>query len=165
MECQVRLVVQRVSSASVQVDHDTVASIDSGLLVLVAVEHDDADVDSVAAARKVTTLRMFADADGRMNRSVADVGGSILAVSQFTLAADVRRGRRPSFVGAADPEEAVPLFDRFVDECRAAGIRTETGRFGARMEVSLVNDGPVTFVAAEVGAGWADRLTQPLPAR
>lgn len=141
-----RVVAQRVSSASVKVDEAIVASVEHGLLVLVAVQVDDADADAVAAAAKVCALRIFSDSDGKMNLSVADAGGSILAVPQFTLAADVTHGRRPSFVGAAAPDAAVPVFDRFVAECRAAGIPTSEGRFGAHMDVALVNDGPVTII-------------------
>lgn len=147
-----RVLVQRVSSASVSVDETVVASIDHGLVVLVAVEADDTESDAISAASKVCALRIFSDPNGKMNLSIGDVGGSILAVSQFTLAADVKHGRRPSFVGAAGPEVAVPIFDRFVDECREVGVPTSTGRFGAHMDVALVNHGPVTiFVETNSG--------------
>jgi D-tyrosyl-tRNA(Tyr) deacylase len=141
-----RAVVQRVSSAAVTVDGAVVGSIEHGLLVLVGVTHDDGTDDVDALASKLSGLRIFRDEDGRMNRSVADVGGSVLVVSQFTLYGDVRRGRRPSFGPAADPDEAEPLIERFVARIGDAGIPVAEGRFGAMMSVSLVNDGPVTLI-------------------
>jgi D-tyrosyl-tRNA(Tyr) deacylase len=140
-----RAVVQRVTRASVRVDGRPIASIDRGLLVLVGVGTDDGDADAVALAEKVAALRVFRDADGKMNRSVGEVGGSVLVVSQFTLLADVRRGRRPSFVAAAEPVVAEQLVELFVSTIAAEGIPVSLGRFGAHMEVELVNDGPVTI--------------------
>jgi D-tyrosyl-tRNA(Tyr) deacylase len=134
-------VVQRVSSASVSVDGDVVASIGPGLLVLLGVAVGDGDEEADRLARKIRALRVFEDEDGRMNRSVDDVGGEILCVSNFTLYGDTRKGNRPSFVDAARPEAAEPLFERVRAALGAAG-----GRFGARMAVALVNDGPVTLL-------------------
>lgn len=141
-----RLVVQRVRRASVDVDGDRIAEIERGLLLLVGIAPEDADVDLRKAAGKIVDLRIFEDDAGKMNRSLRDVGGQLLAVSQFTLYGDTRKGRRPSFVGAAAPEVAEPLFDALVDAIRAQGVRVETGRFGAKMAVELVNDGPVTLL-------------------
>ena len=141
-----RLVLQRVTRASVTVDDAVVGSIDAGLLILVGVAEDDNEAQADALARKVAGLRIFADSDGRFNESVRDVGGSALVVSQFTLHADVRKGRRPSFVQAARPEVAEPLVDRFAETLRNQGIHVETGVFGAAMSVELVNDGPFTIV-------------------
>lgn len=143
-----RLVLQRVSSAAVRVDGETVGRIGRGLLALVGVEPGDGPKTAAAAAAKIGHLRVFADERGHMNLDLAQVGGAVLVVSQFTLAASLERGRRPSFVGAAPPEIAEPLVERIVAELRAAGHAVETGRFGAHMEVELVNDGPVTFVLA-----------------
>lgn len=123
-----------------------VGEIDRGLLLLVGFAPDD-DVSRLAwMTEKLATLRIFPDEDGRMNRSVQDAGGSILVVSQFTLYGDARKGRRPSFVGAAGPDIAIPLYERFIELLRETGLRIETGRFGASMEVELVNDGPVTLI-------------------
>lgn len=141
-----RAVVQRVSRAEVVVDGESVGSIGPGLAVLVGVGPDDSSADSAALAAKLTGLRIFADEEGKMNRSVADIGGSVLVVSQFTLYGDVRRGRRPSFVNAAPPEIAEPLVDELVAHLESAGVTTATGRFGANMAVSLTNDGPVTIL-------------------
>ena len=141
-----RAVVQRVSRAAVTVERVTVGEIGTGLAVLVGVTHGDTESDSVALADKLKGLRIFPDSEGRMNRSVEDVGGAILVVSQFTLFGDARKGRRPSFVDAADPEVAEPLITTVVDRISDSGIPTATGRFGARMEVTIVNDGPVTMV-------------------
>lgn len=123
-----------------------VGSVDVGVLVLLAVVDGDEASDAEVLADKIAHLRIFADEEGRMNRSVIDVEGGALVVSQFTLAADVRRGRRPSFTAAAAPELAAPMVERFADELRARGIPTDTGAFGAMMDVALVNDGPVTIV-------------------
>jgi len=142
----VRIVLQRVSRAAVAVDGDETGSIEYGLLVLVGVAAGDTNADALAAAAKVVGMRIFTDGDGKMNRSVADVGGSVLAVSQFTLLADLRKGRRPSFVSAARPDEAIPILETFTDAIEAAGITVEHGRFGAHMQVDLTNDGPVTIV-------------------
>lgn len=141
-----RVVLQRVARAAVRVDGQTIGEIGPGLLALVGVAAgDDAEtVDKIAA--KVAGLRIFADAEGRFNESVAEIGGAVLVVSQFTLIADVRKGRRPSFTGAARPEQAEPLVERFTAQLAAAGVPTASGRFGAMMEVELVNDGPFTVV-------------------
>jgi D-aminoacyl-tRNA deacylase len=142
-----RIVLQRVKEASVTVDGDRISAIGPGLLLLVGVAQGDGESEADWLAEKVAGLRIMADEEGKMNRSVRDVGGAILAVSQFTLLADTRKGKRPSFVGAAPPEEATRLFDYFCERLRAAGVhQVETGRFGAVMDVSLVNDGPVTIV-------------------
>jgi D-tyrosyl-tRNA(Tyr) deacylase len=141
-----RVVIQRVSRAQVSVGQEVVGSIDQGLLVLVGVRADDELADVVFLVNKVLDLRIFADDDGKMNRSVRDVGGGLLLVSQFTLYGDCRKGRRPSFVGAANPEHARGVYGQFVEQVRASGLRTETGIFAADMAVELVNDGPVTFI-------------------
>jgi D-tyrosyl-tRNA(Tyr) deacylase len=142
----VRAVVQRVASASVVVDGEVVGQIERGLLVLLGVGTDDADVDAVALAEKITGLRVFEDEAGKMNLALNDVGGQMLVVSQFTLFGDCRKGRRPSFVEAARPEKAELLYETFVAEIRGQGIHVETGRFQTHMDVSLVNDGPVTLL-------------------
>jgi D-tyrosyl-tRNA(Tyr) deacylase len=142
----VRLVVQRVSRAAVAVADETVGAIGNGLLVLAGVGRDDTEAAARRLASKVAGLRIFPDDEGKMNRSLTDVGGEALVVSQFTLYGDARKGFRPSFVEAARPELAVPLLQVFVDELRSAGIEVAEGRFGAHMEVSLVNDGPVTIL-------------------
>jgi D-tyrosyl-tRNA(Tyr) deacylase len=142
----VRIVLQRVSRASVTVDGSVSGAIGAGLLVLVGVEPSDSDEDIERAVEKVINTRVFPDQEGRMNLSLADTGGSALVVSQFTLLGDVRKGRRPSYTGAAPPEMAEPMIDSMVDRLRSAGVHTETGVFGAAMEVELVNSGPVTLV-------------------
>lgn len=141
-----RAVVQRVSSASVRVDGRLTGAIDTGLLVLLGVGSQDgvADVEYVAA--KIHDLRIFPDDAGKMNRDVAEAGGAVLLVSQFTLFGDARNGRRPSYIGAAPPELAVALYEGVASALRARGLRVETGEFRAHMEVSLVNDGPVTIL-------------------
>jgi D-aminoacyl-tRNA deacylase len=141
----VRALIQRVIEASVEVDGDRVAAIGAGLLVLVAAGAGDGPGDPAQLAAKVARLRIFADADGRMNRSLTDVGGEALVVSQFTLYADVRRGNRPGFTDAAAPAIGEQLVDAFAAELRALGVPVATGRFGAHMHVALVNDGPVTI--------------------
>ena len=141
-----RAVLQRVRRARVLVEGDAVGSIDGGLLVLLGVAPADS-VDQVRwMADKVVGLRVFADEDGKMNLDVLEAGGSILVVSQFTLFGDCKKGRRPSFTGAATPEIAIPLYEAFVVAIRAHGVLAETGRFGADMQVELVNDGPVTLI-------------------
>jgi len=142
----VRIVVQRVTRASVDVDELRIAEIDCGLLLLVGIAAADAGIDLDKVAHKIVTLRVFADAEGKMNRSLLDVGGTVLAVSQFTLYGETRKGRRPSFVDAAPPEIAEPLFDRFVAAIAGQGVPVQTGRFGAKMAVELTNDGPVTLI-------------------
>jgi D-aminoacyl-tRNA deacylase len=141
-----RAVVQRVSRADVTVDGAVVGSIGAGLLVLLGVAGGDGEAEAAAIADKIAGLRIFPDEDGKMNRSVVESAGSVLLVSQFTLLADTRRGRRPSFDAAAHPDAAEPLVDRAALELVERGVPVETGRFGARMLVSLVNDGPVTLV-------------------
>lgn len=141
-----RAVVQRVSRARVTVDGEVAGEIGPGLLVLVGVAQGDSEAAADYLADKVAGLRVFEDDAGKMNRSVAEAGGAVLAVSQFTLFGDVRRGKRPSFDGAARPDLARRLFDYFVERVRAAGLRCETGRFQGMMQVELVNDGPVTIL-------------------
>jgi D-tyrosyl-tRNA(Tyr) deacylase len=142
-----RVVVQRVGNASVSVDGALLSHIEGGLLLLVGIGRDDAEADLLWMARKIPNLRIFEDEAGKMNRSVRDVGGAILAVSQFTLYADASRGNRPGFSAAALPETALGLFGRFVELLREeSGLVVETGLFGADMQVSLVNDGPVTIL-------------------
>ena len=142
-----KIVLQRVKSASVTVSGEEVSGIGAGLLLLVGVAKGDGETQSAWLAEKVAGLRVFADAEGKMNLSVKDTGGEVLAVSQFTLLADTRKGKRPSFVGAAQPEEAEPLFERFCELLYERGVRSvRKGSFGAMMDVALVNDGPVTIV-------------------
>jgi len=141
-----RAVLQRVGRASVTVGGEVVGRIGAGWLVLLGVAKGDADDDADRLAEKVAVLRAFEDDDGKMNRSVAEAGGSVLVVSQFTLLADCRTGRRPGFADAAEPAEAERLYLRFVDRVRAAGLDVETGVFRADMQVELVNDGPVTLL-------------------
>lgn len=141
-----RAVVQRVSRAIVTVSGSTAGEIGLGLLVLLGVGHDDIEADATYLAEKIFGLRIFEDQDGKMNRSVAEVGGSVLTVSQFTLYGDVRKGKRPSFDAAAPPEPARRLYEFFVEHIRAAGLRCETGRFQEMMRVELVNEGPVTIL-------------------
>ena len=141
-----RAVIQRVERASVSVEGEIRGQIGAGFLVLIGVEAGDGDADFRYIAEKVPNLRVFEDEQGKMNRSLLDVGGELLAVSQFTLLGDARGGRRPSFITAARPETADPMYERLVADWRARGIRVETGVFGAHMKVSLVNDGPVTIL-------------------
>ena len=141
-----RALLQRVSRASVRVGEETIASIGPGLLILVGVGHSDTEASAEGLARRVTELRIFADDEGRTNRSILDLGGSALVVSQFTLFADTSRGRRPGFTDAAPPELAERLYLRFAEGLRAAGVAdVQTGSFGAEMAVELVNDGPFTI--------------------
>ena len=141
-----RLVVQRVGQASVRIDDRVVGEIGPGAVVLAGIGRDDTPELVDRMADKLTGLRYFEDTEGRTNLAVAEVGGSLLVVSQFTLYADLRRGRRPGFTDAAQPDLAVPLLDRFVERLRATGISVQTGRFGAEMAVELVNDGPFTLI-------------------
>lgn len=141
-----RIVVQRVSRASVGVDGKTVGSIEAGLLVLVGVAAGDTEADALTAAGKIVAMRIFSDANGKMNVSVAEAGGSVLLVPQFTLLGDVRKGRRPAFSAAAARGDAVPILEALSAAVEAAGVPVEHGRFGAHMTVDLVNDGPVTIV-------------------
>ncbi len=140
-----RALLQRVSRAEVRVDDETIGAIGPGLVVLLGVGPDDDPVVAESLARKVAELRIFADDEGRTNRSLLDVGGEALVVSQFTLFADTRRGRRPGFTGAALPEQAIPLYERFAGALEAVGVTVARGRFGAEMQVELVNDGPFTI--------------------
>jgi D-tyrosyl-tRNA(Tyr) deacylase len=141
-----RACVQRVSRAEVVVDSETVGRIDLGLLVLLGVSQDDTRDDAIYLADKIVELRIFPDDDGKMNRSLAENAGAMLVVSQFTLYGDCRKGRRPSFIDAAPPEKGETLYLEFVAAARAKGIEVATGRFRAHMDVSLVNDGPVTML-------------------
>jgi D-tyrosyl-tRNA(Tyr) deacylase len=141
-----RAVVQRVSRAKATVAGEITGHIGHGLLVLLGVGHEDTEAGADYLADKIVGLRIFEDDAGKMNRSVAEVGGAVLAVSQFTLYGDVRKGKRPSFDDAARPEMARTLYERFVSRVRASGLRCETGRFQEMMEVELVNDGPVTIL-------------------
>ena len=141
-----RAVVQRVSRAQVTVNGEIAGEIGVGLLVLLGVGQDDTETDATYLAGKIAGLRVFEDAEGKMNRSVQDVGGSVLVVSQFTLYGDVRRGKRPSFDATAPPEKAQLLYELFIAQIRAAGLRCETGRFQEMMQVELVNEGPVTIL-------------------
>ena len=141
-----RAVLQRVSRASVEVDGTLVGKIGAGWLVLLGVAQGDTSGDAAKLAEKVVQLRAFEDEQGKMNRNVAEAGGSVLVVSQFTLLADCRGGRRPSFTDAAGPEDAERLYLEFVEKVRAAGLETATGTFRAMMNVELVNEGPVTFL-------------------
>jgi D-tyrosyl-tRNA(Tyr) deacylase len=141
-----RAVVQRVSRARVTVNGETTGEIGLGLLVLLGVGQADTEADAAYLAEKVSGLRVFEDAQGKMNRSVQDVVGSVLAVSQFTLYGDERRGKRPSFDAAAVPQKARQLYEFFVERIRASGLKCETGRFQEMMKVELVNDGPVTIL-------------------
>ena len=141
-----RIILQRVSRAEVRIGERSTGRIGRGFLLLVGFSTSDGDAQVEWMADKVIGLRLFADADDKMNLSLSDVGGSLLVVSQFTLYGDASRGRRPSFVDAARPELAVPLYERFIELLRSAGAVVETGEFGAMMNVELVNDGPVTLI-------------------
>lgn len=137
--------LQRVTQAKVEVDHTTVGEIGAGLLILLGVEHADTEAKARKLASRIAAYRMFSDADGKMNESLLDQGLSALVVSQFTLAADTRKGRRPSFSSAATPEQARQLYQVFCEALEEQGVKVETGQFAADMQVSLINDGPVTF--------------------
>jgi D-aminoacyl-tRNA deacylase len=150
----VRAVVQRVSRARVDVDAETVGAIDAGLCVLLSVGPDDDEAVAQRLAGRIATLRIFPDAAGRMNLNLANSGGAVLVVSQFTLHADTSRGHRPSFVRAAPPDRAAELYDVFVAALRHLGHHVETGSFGAHMAVELVNDGPVTLVLTSAEPEW-----------
>ena len=148
-----RVLIQRVARAAVHIDGETVASIGPGLLVLVAFKTGDSDSDLAWMAEKITHLRIFEDDAGKMNRSLLDVGGEALAVSQFTLYGDARKGRRPSFDASAPADHARPLFEKFVDNLASRGIMTRVGRFQAVMQVELVNDGPASTTTGKVAVG------------
>ena len=141
-----RVLLQRVTNAAVRVDHEVVGRIERGFLLLVGFTAGDGEAQLIWMADKVVGLRLFPDADDKMNLPLADVGGALLVVSQFTLYGDAAAGRRPSFIAAARPEIAEPLYNRFVELLRERGMQVETGRFGAMMQVKLVNDGPVTLM-------------------
>ena len=141
-----RSVIQRVNGASVEVDGKVIGSIGKGILVLLGVCDDDTEKDMVWLADKITGLRIFTDADDKMNLSLDDVSGELLVVSQFTLYGDCRKGKRPSFVGAGKPDFANDMYEKFVEYCRGKVSKVETGEFGADMKVSLENDGPVTLI-------------------
>lgn len=141
-----RAIIQRVQKASVTVEQQIVGEIGQGLLVLLGIGHSDSQDEAHSLAEKIAQMRIFADADGKFDRSVIDVGGSVLVVSQFTLYADTRRGRRPSFTDAARPEQAEPLVQSFCEALQGMGLPTATGQFGAHMDVALINDGPVTIM-------------------
>lgn len=141
-----RAVIQRVKSASVTVDGELVSEIDTGLLIFIGIAHDDTEAEIDYIANKVANLRIFEDADGKMNCSLLDIGGSALVVSQFTLYGDCRKGRRPSFISAARPEIANELYEKFISALEKLNILTKGGTFQAMMDVQLVNDGPVTIL-------------------
>ena len=141
-----RAVVQRVKQSTVRIDNEIVGQIGSGLMVLLGVAKGDTAKDADYLANKIINLRIFEDQDRKMNRSLLETGGELLAVSQFTLLADCRKGRRPSFIEAAEPEKATDLYETFVNMVRAKGVAVQTGRFRAMMEVALINDGPVTII-------------------
>jgi D-aminoacyl-tRNA deacylase len=149
-----RAVVQRVSRASVTVAGEAVGSIDGGLCVLLSIGPDDDEAVANRLAGRIATLRIFPDSDGRMNQDLAAAGGAVLVVSQFTLHADTSRGHRPSFIRAAAPDQAIRLCETFVAALRDLGHPVETGRFGAHMDVALVNDGPVTLVLTSGEPDW-----------
>ena len=141
-----KAVIQRVSEANVKVDGNIVGEISKGLLLLIGIDEEDEKNDADWLVQKILSLRIFGDEEGKLNRSVMDISGGILCISQFTLIADYKKGNRPSFIKAAKPEKAVPLFDYFKTEISKSGLKTESGIFGADMKVSLLNDGPVTIV-------------------
>lgn len=141
-----KIVIQRVSQASVEVEQKIVGEIKQGLMLLIGVEETDTQEDADWLVKKILDLRIFSDAEGKMNLSVKDIGGEILCISQFTLMADYKKGNRPSFIRAARPDHAVPMFEYFKDLIKSSGLKTESGIFGADMKVRLLNDGPVTIV-------------------
>lgn len=141
-----KAVIQRVTHASVEVENQIVGQISSGLLLLIGVDESDTQEDASWLAQKILSLRIFSDAEGKLNLSVKDTGGEVLCISQFTLFADYKKGNRPSFIKAARPETAIPLFEFFKKELKKSDLKIESGIFGADMKVSLLNDGPVTLV-------------------
>ena len=141
-----RAVVTRVKSASVEIDGKIVGKTDGGFLVLLGVKTGDTETECEKLISKICQLRVFEDEEGKMNRSLAEVGGSLLVISQFTLYADCKKGNRPSFIAAARPDTAIPLYEMFIKGCRDRGFHVETGEFGADMQVASVNDGPVTII-------------------
>lgn len=141
-----KIVIQRVSESSVKVESKIVGEIKKGLLLLIGIDEEDEKTDADWLVQKILNLRVFGDEEGKLNLSVLDISGEILCISQFTLIADYKKGNRPSFIKAAKPEKAIPLFDYFKTEISKSGLKTESGIFGADMKVSLLNDGPVTIV-------------------
>ncbi|MPS73284.1 MAG: D-tyrosyl-tRNA(Tyr) deacylase [Chryseobacterium sp.] len=141
-----RVVIQRVSEASVKVDKEIVGKIGKGLMLLIGVDETDGQSDADWLVKKILDVRVFSDDEGKMNHSVKDINGEILCISQFTLISDYKKGNRPSYIKAARPDKAIPLFQYFKDEIKKSGLKTESGIFGADMKVSLINDGPVTLV-------------------
>ncbi|AMO86151.1 D-aminoacyl-tRNA deacylase [Solibacillus sp. FSL W7-1472] len=146
-----RVILQRSKQASVTVDGQVTGAIQKGYVLLVGITHSDTEEDIAYVAKKITDLRIWEDEDGKMNRSIAEAGGDILSISQFTLYADTRKGKRPSFVEAARPEQAKPLWEAFNEQLKANGLHVETGIFGAMMDVALINDGPVTITIESKG--------------
>ena len=158
-----RVVIQRVSEAAVNIDGTNVGKIQQGLLVLLGIETEDQEEDAAYLVQKICNLRIFSDADGKMNLSIQDVGGQFLVVSQFTLHAATRKGNRPSYIRAARPEQAIPLYEYFIAELQKLSIsKVQTGRFGADMQVALVNDGPVTIIIDSKG-DWLGPPKSPSP--
>lgn len=141
-----KVVLQRSGAASVTVEGNVTGKIEKGYVLLVGITHDDTEEDLDYAAEKIANLRLWEDEEGKMNLPISEVGGSILSISQFTLYAETKKGRRPSFVGAARPEHALPMWEQFNEKMREKGLKVETGVFGAMMDVSLINDGPVTII-------------------
>lgn len=141
-----KAVIQRVSHAKVEIDGETIGQIDSGFMILLGIHTEDTLEDVAYLVRKISKLRVFEDSEGKMNEDIQSAGGKILSISQFTLYADTKKGNRPSFISAARPEQAIPLYEAFNQQLREAGITVETGEFGGDMDVTLTNDGPVTIV-------------------
>ena len=141
-----RVVIQRVSEASVKVDNQIVGEIGKGLMLLIGVDESDENSDADWLVKKILDVRVFSDDEGKMNHSVKDINGEILCISQFTLISDYKKGNRSSYIKAARPEKAIPLFEYFKEELKKSGLKIESGIFGADMKVSLINDGPVTLV-------------------
>ncbi len=145
-----KVVIQRVSESHVKVNGKTVGEIGKGLMLLIGIDENDTETDADWLVQKILNLRIFGDENGKLNLSVQDIRGEILCISQFTLIADYKKGNRPSFIRAAKPDQAIPLFDYFKQEISKSGLKTESGIFGADMKVSLINDGPVTIVMDSV---------------
>ena len=141
-----KIVIQRVSESSVKVDEKIVGEIGAGLMLLCGIDENDQNEDADWLVKKILDLRIFGDEDGKLNLSIKDIQGEILCISQFTLIADYKKGNRPSFIKAAKPDKAIPLFEYFKDELKKSGLKIESGIFGADMKVALINDGPVTIV-------------------
>ena len=146
-----KAVVQRVQYASVRVENEIIGKIEKGFLVLLGITHEDSEKEVLWLANKIKDLRVFEDKEGKMNLSLSDVGGEVLIVSQFTLYGNCAKGRRPSFIEAARPEQAIPLYEKFLETFASFGIKTEAGEFGADMKIELLNDGPVTLILETEG--------------